>query len=88
MFVNEKTRYNNLLQRYHKAEQYMDINYMTGSLYTADELEQAIQEREKYIPMFIEITKELSRILDTLKSAGIVVSDTEVMGGFEIENVA
>ena len=53
-----KAKYNQLLERYRKAEIYMNIYHLEG-----EELATAISEREKHIPEFRKIMDEMGEIL-------------------------
>lgn len=62
----DKTNYEKLMLRLGKAEKYMDEPYtkkMKGK-----ELEEAIHEREKHVPLLIELMKEADECFKILKN--------------------
>jgi hypothetical protein len=54
----QEEKYNQLLQRHEKAAIYLDNPTI------------AIEEKEKYIPVYLAILKELSKILEQINQNG------------------
>ncbi len=77
-----KSKYSNLLHRYEKAKDFMDCYILNGKA-----LNDAIAEREKYLPQFLNLIKDMDKILEELASKGISVSSAEILNGFSIKNV-
>jgi hypothetical protein len=63
-----KQQYNALLERHYKAAAYLDNQSIQ------------IDEREKWVPSYRELVKELGRVLDKIG----LYSDIEAMEGFEV----
>ena len=60
-------KFNALMKRINKAEKYMDSPYYDKL--EGQELEDAIKEREKFIPELQELMKEASKCFNKLKIA-------------------
>ena len=69
-----KMKYNEYLTRHIKAVEYLD------------NVKVAMLEREKWIPKYQEVLKELEYTLCLFDSEGIKYSDDEVNGGFNVDN--
>ena len=65
--TKEKKQYNELLARYKNAEEYLDNAGIE------------LSEREKHIPLALEVIKELNRLLQEIK----VYNENEVLHGFK-----
>jgi len=65
--TKEKKQYNELLARYKNAEEYLDNAGIE------------LSEREKHIPLALEVIKELNRLLQEIKA----YSENEVLHGFK-----
>ncbi len=63
----QKQRYNELLARFGKAQEYLDNAGIE------------LSEREKHIPLALEIIKELNHLLQEIK----VYNENEVLHGFK-----
>jgi len=69
-----KERYNEYLLRHCKAIIYLDDNKINFA------------DREKWIPKYQEILKELDYILSLFDSEGIKYTNDEALGGFNVDN--
>lgn len=76
--MNElKHAYNTLLDRFKRAEAYMDCFNLQGK-----ELEEKIIETEKYLPELIKILDGMDKIIVEIRSMGFIVSDENILNGF------
>lgn len=71
MMQEEFTAYNKLVQRYKKAEKYLDNNSIP------------IPDREKHIPEFQKIIKAMDSLMKQLKSTGYEMTSHEILNGFK-----
>ncbi len=68
-----KKQYNDVLIRHYKGKKYLDDDSIL------------IENREKWVPEFTNILHELSRILKAIEDSGIKYTDSEILGGFDVE---
>lgn len=66
-----KTKYNELLKRYYKAEKWIDSP------------ERKIDEIERYKEPFLNIVIQLSSILNQMEKENIAYTDNEILHGFK-----
>lgn len=77
LLIELMKKYNKLVERYEKAENYMDCYNLKGA-----ELYKAIVEREKHIPDLKKLVDEMDSIAKEIQAQGYIMSDGEKVEGF------
>lgn len=67
-----KAKYNRLLVRVKKGEEYLDNSDIP------------LDEREKSIPLFIQLTRDASALFQQIKQLGVAYTQEEYTNGFTI----